>query len=148
LLISELVYLFVQLLDLRLALVEQVVFQIDHVGETLVAVVLVLQLVLDFVACFIHRVQLVDQVVVVSPRRRQLLLHLVVIDLQCAQLQLVLVSLRLVQLYLTLELLNFLLALAIDLTETNHFSLVLLQLTRRVLQILHQCFGLLFVDME
>ena len=84
----------------------------------------------------------------VSSRLCQLLLHLVVVDLECAQLELVLVRLQLGQLELLLQFLNFGLAFTIDLVEANHFALVHLQLTSRVLEVLHQLLGLFLVDVE
>ena len=59
-LIDKLVDFLVLVFDLRLALVEQVVFKIDDIREVLVAIMLILQLVLDLVAGLVHRVQLVN----------------------------------------------------------------------------------------
>ena len=59
-LVDKLVDLLVLVFDLRLALVKQVIFKIHHIGEVLVAIMLVLKLVLDLVAGLVHRVKLVN----------------------------------------------------------------------------------------
>ena len=109
---------------------------------------LVLQLGFDLMACLIHSVQLINKVIVIGPRLSQLLLHLVIVDLESAQLQLKLISLQLRQLELSFELLNFLFTLTVHFIEANHFPLVHLEFTCRVLQILHQGLSLLFIDVE
>ena len=109
---------------------------------------LVLQLGFNLMTCLIHSVQLVDKVVVIGPRLSELLLHLVIVDLEGAQLQFKLISLQLRQLELSLQLLNFLFTLTVYLIEANHFSLVHLELSSCVLQVLHQGLSLLFIDVE
>ena len=59
-LVDKLIDLLVLVFDLRLALVKQVIFKIHHIGEVLVAIMLVLKLVLDLVAGLVHRVKLVN----------------------------------------------------------------------------------------
>ena len=78
-----------------LSLVKQVLSQINNVLELLVPSMLIVQLGLDLVPGFIHFMELINQVIMISPRLRQLLLHLVVVDLECAQLELILVRLQL-----------------------------------------------------
>ena len=84
----------------------------------------------------------------ISPRRSQLLFHFVVIDLQGAQFKLKLICLGLITLNIALEFLNFLLTLTVHLVEPNHFTLVLLELTCGVLQILQQRLCLFFVCVQ
>ena len=60
----------------------------------------------------------------ISPSLRQLLLHLVVVDLECAKLELILISLQLGQTQISLELLNLVLPLAVDLIEADHITLI------------------------
>ena len=74
----------------------------------------------------------------VRASRCKLVLHLVKVDLESAQLKLIFIGLQLVRLDLLLELFNLALTLAIHLTEANHLALVLLQLTRGVLQVFHK----------
>ena len=147
-LIDELVDFLVLVFDLRLALVEQVVFKIDDIREVFVAIMLILQLVFDLVAGLVHRVQLVNQVVMVCASCCQLLLHLVVVDLKRAKLELILIGLELVSLDLFLQLFDLGLTFAIYLAEANHLTLVLLKLTCGVLQILHERLGLLLVGVH
>ena len=109
---------------------------------------LVLQLGFDLMTCLIHSVQLVDKVIVIGPSLTELLFHLVIVDLEGAQLQFKLISLQLRQLELSLQLLNFLFTLTVHLIEANHFPLVHLELSSRVLKVLHQGLSLLFIDVE
>ena len=109
---------------------------------------LVLQLSFDLMTCLIHGVQLVYKVIVIGSGLSELLLHLVIVDLEGAQLQFKLISLQPSQLELAFELLNFLFALTVHFIEADHLPLVHLELTSRVLKILHQSLGLLFIDME
>lgn len=107
---------------------------------------LVLELGFNLVTCFVHSVEFVDEVVVVASRLRQLLFHLIKVDLQSTQPQLKLILLDLGFLQVGFQLGDFLFAFAIDFREANHLSLAHLQLTGRVLQVFHQCLCLLFVD--
>ena len=85
----------VKLLNLFLSLIEKFIFQVDDVGEIFVSIVLILKLSLDFVPGLIHCMQLVNQIVVVSPCLIQLLFHFVIIDLQSAKFQFELICLQL-----------------------------------------------------
>ena len=94
------VYLFVQalilVLDLLASLIKLLIPHVQGIRERLVAIDLILVLVLEVVPCLVHLVQLVGHGVVVGSRSRQLLLHLVIVDLKGVQLQLILVRFHLV----------------------------------------------------
>ena len=76
--------------------------------------------------CLVHRVKLIAKVIMVSPSRRQLLLHLFVVDFKGCELELVLICFGLENLSLFFKLVNEILTLAVDLVKANHFTLVLL----------------------
>ena len=80
------VYLFVQalilVLDLLASLIKLLIPHVQGIRERLVAIDLILVLVLEVVPCLVHLVQLVGHGVVVSSRSRQLLFHLVIVDLK------------------------------------------------------------------
>ena len=78
----------------------------------------------------------------------QLLLHLVIVNLQRAKLQLELIRLQLGQLQFALELIDLKLSLAVDFIEADHFALVVLQLSGRARQVLHQSLSLRLVDVK
>lgn len=146
--IELLIVSLVELFDFRLALVQEVVLQIDHIRQVLVAFMFILQLCLNLVTSLVHRMELVNEVIVVSPCLIQLLLHLVVVNLQGAQFQLVFITSDLLIFEVTLQCVNLFLTLSVHLRETDHLSLIHLQLTSRALQILHQSLGLLLIDVE
>ena len=131
--VRELIDLLILLFDLDTSLVKHLVFHVDDVRETLVTIMLVLQLGFDFVSSFVHSMEFVYKIVMVSRLLNQLLLLLLIVDRQGAKLEFKLIFHQFCCLQVVLELFDLSLSISINLTEADHFTLVALELAGGVL---------------